>query len=46
MSVAVDQVPPCEGVQEVGTVAPESTGEAPWAARIVTDLSTNSSPSR
>ena len=53
MSAEVDHVPalplppePPEADQEVGTSAPESTGAAPCAARMVTLLSTESSPSR
>ena len=46
MSDDVDQVPPAPAVQFVGTSAPESTGLAPAAARMVTLLLTITSPSR
>ena len=45
MSADVDQVLP-DADQEVGTSAPESTGAAPCAARMVTLLSVEISPSR
>ena len=44
MSAAVDQVEP-EADQEVGTSAPDRTGAAPSAARMVRLLSTEISPS-